>query len=607
MTGQFVRRAAIVGAVSGAATWHMALVGLIDAFQIRPIITGYLSLGELLPIAVAIIAGYWAARPSRPGAAFIPTPAQVLLSGAVAGLASGIMLAILSFFILGTKPNGMLIHATPKLVNELRYYLDAGLGTLAQLGGGLILGVAGSALHVTPRILRRPFLVAVGVVLLFGIMNTFVVQILRNIPGIKSLSSVLYKGDGLTIVGVVILFVLAAGVTAAWLLRGQQVRTTYRAMPRAGQQTTKIIAFVLLAALVLILPQILGVFLSDVITNVGLFVLLGLGLNIVVGFAGLLDLGYVAFYALGIYSIAVLTSPASPAFHPELNFWLAVPIVMVIGGVTGIVIGAPVLRLRGDYLAIVTLGFGEIARIIFLSDWMTPYVGGAQGIQQIPAPRIDLLFWSMSFRKPQDIYYPILVACILAAIVAWSFQHSRVGRAWTAMREDETVAEATGVNTTVYKLMAFSMGAVFGSVAGAFYAAKIGVVFPQNLDILISINALALIILGGMGSITGVIVGAFMLVGLPGLLREFAEYQLLIFGAVLVAMMLFRPEGLIPNRSRRAELHDEEEVGAPDEGGGQGGPGADTPGADRPPSMEQTPSGITMDTRAAAPRLGESS
>ncbi len=132
------------------------------------------------------------------------------------------------------------------------------------------------------------------------------------------------------------------------------------------------------------------------------------------------------------------------------------------------------------------------------------------------------------------------------------------------MREDETVAEATGVNTIVYKLMAFSMGAVFGSVAGAFYAAKIGVVFPQNLDILISINALALIILGGMGSITGVIVGAFMLVGLPGLLREFAEYQLLIFGAVLVAMMLFRPEGLVPNRSRRAELHEDEGGPEPD-------------------------------------------
>jgi branched-chain amino acid transport system permease protein len=282
-----------------------------------------------------------------------------------------------------------------------------------------------------------------------------------------------------------------------------------------------------------------------------------------------------------------------------------VPIVMVIGGVTGIIIGAPVLRLRGDYLAIVTLGFGEIARIIFLSDWMTPYVGGAQGIQQIPAPTLNLLGLSLEFRKPQDIYYPILAACILAALAAWSFQRSRVGRAWTAMREDETVAEATGVNTTVYKLMAFAMGATFGAVAGAFYAAKIGVVFPQNLDIQISINALALIILGGMGSITGVIVGAFMLVGLPGLLREFAEYQLLIFGAVLVAMMLFRPEGLIPNRSRRAELHEEEGAGGvegPDHGGG--GPGGGSPGERRAPPVDSATSGLVTESGAVSTRMG---
>jgi branched-chain amino acid transport system permease protein len=275
--------------------------------------------------------------------------------------------------------------------------------------------------------------------------------------------------------------------------------------------------------------------------------------------------------------------------------------------VTGIIIGAPVLRLRGDYLAIVTLGFGEIARIIFLSDWMTPYVGGAQGIQQIPAPTINLLGLALEFRKPQDIYYPILVACILAALAAWSFQRSRVGRAWTAMREDETVAEATGVNTTVYKLMAFSMGATFGAVAGAFYAAKIGVVFPQNLDILISINALALIILGGMGSITGVIVGAFMLVGLPGLLREFAEYQLLIFGAVLVAMMLFRPEGLIPNRSRRAELHEEEGESGPEGADGGGGPGEQPPGDRQPHPMEKPASGLALEAVAVSTRLGDRS
>ncbi len=600
MTGRFVRRAVLVGIVAGLAVWHMALVGLVDSFQNRPIITDLLSLGELLPLAGAVIAGYWAARPLGAAGLARPTPIQALVAGAVAGLATGAMLAILCVFILVLKPNGMLIHATPKLANDLRFFLDAVPGTLLELLGGAAVGAAAAALHLTQRVARRALVWGILVVLLFGIMNTFVTQILRNLP-LKWLSTFIYKGDGLTVPGAILLFAVTAALVGGWMIRGKRVRASYAAMPRTGRQTTKIVAFLLIAALVLVLPRILGVFLSDVITNVGLFVLLGLGLNIVVGFAGLLDLGYVAFYALGIYSIAVLTSPASPAFHPELNFWLAVPIVMVIGGVTGIVIGAPVLRLRGDYLAIVTLGFGEIARIIFLSDWMTPYVGGAQGIQQIPAPAL----FGLKFRDPTSVYYPILAACILAALVAWSFQHSRVGRAWTAMREDETVAEATGVNTTVYKLMAFSMGAVFGSVAGAFYAAKIGVVFPQNLDIQISINALALIILGGMGSITGVIVGAFMLVGLPGLLREFAEYQLLIFGAVLVAMMLFRPEGLVPNRSRRAELHDEEGDGEPEGTDGGGGPGEDTPGAHRPPSMERTGSGLVLEAGAVSTQLGD--
>ncbi|HET6820169.1 MAG TPA: branched-chain amino acid ABC transporter permease, partial [Candidatus Limnocylindria bacterium] len=178
-------------------------------------------------------------------------------------------------------------------------------------------------------------------------------------------------------------------------------------------------------------------------------------------------------------------------------------------------------------------------------------VGGAQGILQIPPPQI----FGIDLRQPERLYYPILGACVIAAIAAISLARSRVGRAWTAMREDESVAEASGVNTTKYKLLAFSLGATFGGLAGALYAVRIGSVFPQDLNIIVSINALALIILGGIGSIPGVVVGAIVLVGLPEVLREFSEYRLLIYGIVLVAMMLLRPEGLLPNRSRRAELH----------------------------------------------------
>jgi branched-chain amino acid transport system permease protein len=225
--------------------------------------------------------------------------------------------------------------------------------------------------------------------------------------------------------------------------------------------------------------------------------------------------------------------------------------------VAGLVVGAPVLRLRGDYLAIVTLGFGEIVRLLFLSDWLKPWTGAGQGILTIPPPSIPGL--DFPTRAPQELYYPILLFCVLGAIVAYRLAHSRVGRAWNAMREDEGVAEATGINTTNYKLLAFSLGAVFGCTAGALFAVKIGSVFPHSFEILVSITALAVIILGGMGSIPGVIVGALALVGLPELLREFDEYRLLVYGAVLVAMMLVRPEGLIPSAMRQRELHESDD------------------------------------------------
>lgn len=577
MTRVFLRRAVNAGLIGTAVIWHLGLVGLIHASQQRAIVTDLISLGGLLPAIVTVLIGYWAGSALSTGARERPTLTVALLSGAVAGAVTGAGVIVLVLFINILTPNGMLIHATPALVSDLLYGLDTAPGSLLVLVTDAALAVAAVLLHFMPRWARRTIVWSLAVTFIAGLMETFIKQILVNLP-FSGVSDILFTQDGLSTLGAVIVLVLTAVVVGGWSLRGAQVRASYAAMPRPRQQGTKILAYVLFAAFVLLLPQVLGPFLGDIITNVGLFILLGLGLNIVVGFAGLLDLGYVAFYALGAYSIAVLTSPASPAFHPELSFWVALPIVMLIGATVGLIIGAPVLRLRGDYLAIVTLGFGEIARIIFLSDWMTPYVGGANGIQQIPAPEL----FGIQFRDPTSLYYPLLGAIIVAGIVAWSLYNSKVGRAWTAMREDETVAEATGVNTTVYKLMAFAAGAVFGTVAGAFYAGKIGVVFPQNLDILISINALSLIILGGMGNLAGVVVGALVLVGVPNLLREFAEYQLLIYGAVLVAMMLFRPEGLLPNRSRRAELHEEAgggEGGESPEGddGGGGGAGGDQP------------------------------
>jgi branched-chain amino acid transport system permease protein len=271
----------------------------------------------------------------------------------------------------------------------------------------------------------------------------------------------------------------------------------------------------------------------------------------------------VAFYAVGAYAVAVLTSTASFlvtseevrfAESPFTNFWVALPITIVVAVVIGILIGAPVLRLRGDYLAIVTLGFGEIVRTLVLSDWLSPWLGGAQGIIQVP----DIPPEAAEFGEPERLYYLILVFCALAAYVLYRLAGSRVGRAWAAMREDESVAEAMGISVIRYKLLAFAMGAAVGCLGGGFFASQVGSIFPATFSLLVSINVLAILVLGGMGSISGVVVGSFVLVGLPDLLREFAEFRLLIFGTVLVAIMILKPEGILPNVRRRRELHVEQ-------------------------------------------------
>ena len=338
--------------------------------------------------------------------------------------------------------------------------------------------------------------------------------------------------------------------------------------------------------LFLILPTIGGPNVSNIFGNVGLYILLGLGLNIVVGYAGLLDLGYVAFFATGAYTIAIFTSRASflvvetgggvqqlnYAETGATNFWVALPIAVIISVVAGILIGAPVLRLRGDYLAIVTLGFGEIIRTLVLSRWLERWLGGAQGIIQIEAPPPSAL----NLRDPERLYYLIFIFVAIAAFVSYRLVNARVGRAWAAMREDESVAESMGISVIKYKLLAFAMGAAVGSLGGAFFTAKIGSVFPSSFILIVSINVLAVIVIGGMGSIPGVMVGSFVLVGLPDLLREMAEYRYLFYGAILVAIMIAKPEGLLPNVRRRRDLHGvelEEEQYEERIGAGGTGPG----------------------------------
>jgi branched-chain amino acid transport system permease protein len=283
-----------------------------------------------------------------------------------------------------------------------------------------------------------------------------------------------------------------------------------------------------------------------VAARIGLYTTLALGLNIVVGFAGLLDLGYVAFFGIGSYLYAFL---ASPHFGLHLPFLLALPIIVVGTAISGILIGAPTLRLRGDYLAIVTLGFGEIVYLLLINlDRPVNITGGPSGIIGIDPPRI----LGLAPSRNGHYYYLFLAAVAVALYVSARLRDSRIGWAWQAIREDELAARAMGINTTVAKLQAFAMGAALAGIGGALLASWQHSVFPENFLFTESVNILAMVIIGGMGNLPGVVLGAAIVVTLPEVFREFQIYRLLAFGFLLMVLMIFRPQGLLVPRGFRA-------------------------------------------------------
>jgi len=307
----------------------------------------------------------------------------------------------------------------------------------------------------------------------------------------------------------------------------------------------------------LLFPIVAGNFIGQVLMLVGLYVLMGMGLNLEVGLAGLLDLGFVAFFAVGAYTTALLTAD-SPYALAELAYWQVLPIAVFLSICVGVLFGVPVLRVRGDYLAVATLGLGEIVRVLVISDMAEPLLAGAQGVLNVPRPSI----FEFELDDPVDLFYLTLVCSLIAAYIAWRLENSRLGRAWTAIRDDEDVAQALGINLINVKLLAYGLGAAFAGVAGSIFAVMLGSIFPHSFQLLISINVLALIIVGGMGSLPGVVVGAAALIGLPELLREFGEYRFLFYGLVIVVMMRLRPAGLWPSAARKRELQVGEEDSA---------------------------------------------
>jgi len=336
------------------------------------------------------------------------------------------------------------------------------------------------------------------------------------------------------------------------------------ALPRlqAGQQR---VAVLVLLAVALVWPFFGSRGYVDVMTLALIYVVLGLGLNIVVGFAGLLDLGYVGFYAVGAYTYALLNQ------YFGLSFWECVPLAAAASALFGFLLGFPVLRLRGDYLAIVTLGFGEIIRLLLNN--MTSLTGGPDGVSGIPKPSV---FGLVMARNPVTeggttfhqvfglsyqgghmvifLYFLALLMVLFTYFVTSRLLRMPMGRAWEALREDEIACRSLGINPTKVKLSAFTLGAAFAGLAGSFFAARQGLVTPESFTFIESALILAIVVLGGMGSQLGVILAAILLTVLPELARSFAEYRMLIFGLVMVLMMMWRPQGLLPATRPHVEL-----------------------------------------------------
>ncbi len=348
------------------------------------------------------------------------------------------------------------------------------------------------------------------------------------------------------------------------MLAGSGVRLPWPKLPAipARQRGVWIAAALLLAV---IWPFFGGRNAVDIATLVMIYVMLGLGLNVVVGFAGLLDLGFVGFYAVGAYTYALL-------FHwAGWSFWEALPLAGAASALFGFVLGFPVLRLRGDYLAIVTLGFGEFIRLLLVN--LTDFTGGPDGISSIPKPTVFGLelarspsvegattfhqFFGLEFNSMHMVIFLYLMALTLAVVTLWISNRlirMPIGRAWEALREDEIACRSLGLNPMKIKLSAFTLGAMFAGFGGAFFAARQGIVNPESFTFIESALILAIVVLGGMGSQLGVILAAILLTALPELAREFAEYRMLIFGLVMILMMVWRPQGLLPMQRHHVEV-----------------------------------------------------
>lgn len=546
-----LQRTILTGLLYGSVALYFALVGMIKLFNERWIISEYVTLGQALLAAIMLTAGYRTAlRTSSPGAL------AKLAQGAGAGALAAGVLALLVILASFVNIRFMFVAAHPMLFKILTMGFGTWTGAGVMVTLGAAIGMLGAFVYLTPTVYRRPFLFGLIFAAVFGLFQDLFQTMLQAEGLISTVREFFFDYDGLKLEGAIIVFIVFCLGRALWLRHQEQVHARFEQLSDVGQRNTRIGGAALALLALILLPLVTGEFVAQVLMIIGLFILMGMGLNLEVGLAGLLDLGFVAFYAIGAYTVALLTA-AHPQALAEWSFWIALPAAIFFSLLFGVLFGVPVLSIRGDYLAIATLGLGEIVRILVLSDAMAWLFGGSQGVLGIPKPEIA----TFKLANPTELFYLTLACAGVVAYCAWRLENSRLGRAWTAIRDDEDVAEALGINLINAKLLAYGLGAAFAGVAGAIFAVMLGSVFPHSFQLLISINILALIIVGGMGSLPGVVVGAFVLIGTPEMLREFGEFRFLFYGVVLVVMMRVKPQGLWPSAARRREMvHDVEDA-----------------------------------------------
>ena len=592
-----------LGLLSGAFILFTGAVGMLAAFHEREVVDRFISLGQLMLLTAPFVTAYFAASRLREQGESAP---RMLVAGVAVGLLTALPSVILLLFnsdefrfllfltlrlapivaasaiawgrhragadtqtVIGiwllvalligivTYSFALIFEVNGDLrsvfVNIDRDWVEVvtfdnrkdlmrGIGALGL--ASIVSGIGGSILYLLPTVPRRALIYGLSVTVLVGAFGETARLILQENVDRDTLREI-FRRDTLRQNAALALFVISTAAGFLWALFGSQARERFRNLEYGPRRAVNIVGFVLFVLLMLMLPWLIGRTLSDVAVTIGIFVLMGLGLNIAIGLAGLLDLGYVTNYAVGAYILAVLTSIGPLGlFKGTFTFWTVIPIALLAAMFAGFIFAVPVLRMRGDYLAIATLGFGEIIGKLAISDWLKPLIGGAQGVQAIPKP----IFFGTELKNPEQLYYIVLAASLVTLFVSIRLNNSRTGRQWMAIREDEDVATAMGIDTARAKLLAFTLSAATGGVAGAIFAAKVGTVFPNSFTVFISINVLSLIIVGGIASNPGIVVGAIVLIGMPELLREFSEFRFLLYGALLILMMIKRPQGLIPSK-----------------------------------------------------------